>query len=86
MACTEQNQQSDYYSYLKQISQLQELALQRLLDGREEFLPEVAELCEDIGNLYLNVADNIRARVMTGQRHPPVDLPECSGSSSHEPV
>ena len=50
-------------AYLKRISQVQELTFKRLLDGSQKMLPEVAELCEEIGNLYLNIADEIRTTI-----------------------
>lgn len=65
-------------AYLKRISQVQEITFQRLLDGSEKMLPEVADLCEDIGNLYLNIADDIRAavkvRAQTPEERPQSDV------------
>lgn len=55
------NQPSDDSSYLERISKIQDLTLGLLHDGSQKMLPEVAELCEDIGNLYLNIADEIHA-------------------------
>lgn len=65
-------------AYLKKISQIHEVAFRRLLSGRKRMLPEVAELCEDIANLYLNVADEIRTAIISelGQTDPEADLPQ----------
>jgi hypothetical protein len=53
--------------YLRLISQVQEVTFKRLLDGSQKMLPDVAELCEDIGNLYLNIADDIRRGLKEGR-------------------
>lgn len=54
----------DNIGYLNRIHQIQDLAIARLLDGEAHMLPEVAEICEDIANLYLNIADEIRSGVI----------------------
>lgn len=66
-------------AYLKTISQIHEVAFRRLLSGGKPLLPEVAELCEDIGNLYLTVADDIRAVLIAGLEHSgPITVPPQS--------
>lgn len=52
------------YRYLERINEIHSLAVSRLLDGAPQTLPELAELCEDIGNLYLDVSDRILKTVM----------------------
>jgi hypothetical protein len=52
------------YEYLKQINEIHNLAVRRLLEGEHRMLPELAELCEDIGNLYLDISDVIRKDIM----------------------
>lgn len=58
----------DNLGYLNRIHQIQDLAITRLLDGEPHLLPEVAEICEDIANLYLNIADEIRSNVIERPR------------------
>lgn len=55
----------DYFDYLKEINEVHNLAIQRLLSGDNRMLPELAELCEDIGNLYLNFSEDIRRFLMS---------------------
>lgn len=54
-----------YFDYLKEINEVHNLAIQRLLSGDNRMLPELAELCEDIGNLYLNFSEDIRRFLMS---------------------
>lgn len=54
-----------YFDYLKEINEVHNLAIQRLLSGDKNVLPELAELCEDIGNLYLNFSEDIRRFILS---------------------
>lgn len=75
---TDNHQPTDDFGYLCRIQQIQDLAFRRLLDGSRKMLPEVADLCEDIANLYLNVAENIRsdAAATTGKSDPEAARPQ----------
>ncbi len=66
------------YRYLKEINEIHCLAVHRLLGGERKMLPEFAELCEDIGNLYLDVSDEIREDIMSGngQRNSKAETPQ----------
>ncbi|MGB8600778.1 MAG: hypothetical protein WCD42_01135 [Rhizomicrobium sp.] len=54
-----------YFDYLKEINEVHNLAIQRLLSGDNKVLPELAELCEDIGNLYMNFSEDIRRFILS---------------------
>jgi hypothetical protein len=71
----------DIYRYLQEINEIQYLAVRRLSDGEHKLLPELAELCEDVGNLYLNVSDKIREAVRLSDEQNPTSEPLQSGQA-----
>ena len=73
--------------YLQEINEIHYLAVRRLSDGEHRMLPELAELCEDIGNLYLNVSDKIREAVKETDRPDATSgLPQPGQASRRTPL
>jgi len=54
--------------YLCSLNEIHKLAVARLLEGENGMPMELAELCEDIGNLYLNLSDRLRALTLPAPR------------------
>ena len=50
--------------YLRTLNEIHDLAMSRLIGGDILSPMELAELCEDVGNLYLNLSDRIRAMTL----------------------
>lgn len=55
------------YDYIKQITEIHGETIRRLLDQQAVNLPELAELFEDIGNVYLDLSEEIRRDVIFEQ-------------------
>ena len=52
----------DYCNYVKRVTAIHKEAVQRLVDCDDTNLLELAELFEDVANLYLDISEDIRAR------------------------
>lgn len=55
------------FDRIKQMAEIQAETIRRLLDREDVNLPELAELFEDIGNVYLNLSEEIRHDVILEQ-------------------
>ena len=57
----------EYYAYVKRVTVVHHEAVRRLL-ARDDTDPlELAELFEDTANLYLDISEGIRARLISEQ-------------------
>lgn len=55
----------DYRDYVKRVTAIHKEAIQRLVDCEDTNLLELAELFEDVSNLYLDISEDIRARFIS---------------------
>jgi len=56
----------DRIEYMKRVTAIHDEAVRRLVDNKDVSLAELAAFFEDIGNLYLNISEDIRSKVTSG--------------------
>ena len=54
-----------YCDYMKRVTAIHKSTVQRLLDSEETDLLEIAELFEDTANLYQDISEEVRAKVIS---------------------
>ncbi len=54
-----------YCEYMKRVTAIHKETVKRLLDCEQTDLLEIAELFEDTSNLYMDISEEIRAKVMS---------------------
>ncbi len=58
------NEMKSYCEYMKRVTSIHKETVKRLLDCEQTDLLEIAELFEDTANLYMNISEEIRTKVM----------------------
>lgn len=53
-----------YCEYMKRVTSIHKETVKRLLDCEQTDLLEIAELFEDTANLYMDISEEIRTKVM----------------------
>jgi len=55
----------EYYAYVKRVTAIHHEAVRRLIDSGETDPHELAALFEDTANLYLDISEGLRARLIS---------------------
>jgi len=58
----------DYHEYLKQVTAIHNETIQRLINNDSTPPLELAEMFEDIANLYVDISEEIRTRCIGGRQ------------------
>lgn len=59
---------NDCYEYLQRVKEIYAETLTRLAHHNDSTALELSEIFEDIGNLYLDIAADVRARYLEAQQ------------------